>query len=91
MTEDSGVCYSFPYFFSKKGFLVEVKISAHIFLNLMNHSPIWRPGEWQGLEKAQRKYADNSFSAGTVLDLAVYQSQRIAMLAFLLFSDWEAS
>lgn len=53
MTEDSGVCYSFPYFFSKKDFLEEVKISAHTFINLMNNSPIWRPGERQGLEKDQ--------------------------------------
>lgn len=51
----------------------------------MNNSPIWRPGEWQGLEKAQRKYADNFFNAEAVLNLVFYQSQEIAMLAFCCF------
>lgn len=37
------------------------------FKTLTNDCPIWRPAEWQGGEKAQQKFADNSLSAEAVL------------------------
>lgn len=63
--EDSSVYYSCPYFFSKKEYLVEVKISAHIFFKISQFGD--QLNDKVG-GKHNKKYADNSFSAETVLD-----------------------
>lgn len=52
--EDSSVYYSCPYFFSEKEYLVEVKISAHMFFFFLN-LPVWRPVKCQSGGKAQQK------------------------------------